>query len=176
MAEASNTITDIDVFDVYRSLLKHVELVSGAIMSKILDSVSSGLASELEVTMRDIDNGDQQSYMAHKLPLELYAFLLHWFVSSAEKVKQPEGEDVAVKTRKGRGGKAGGGRAAGRAAANRRKEIFTWIEQIPATLALISKVLRLQTQRIWTTTAERDAFVEYATALFLLNYPDLPQS
>ena len=175
VAESSSEITDIKIFDVYRSLLKHVESLSGAIMSKILDSISSGLATELEVTTRDIDNGDQQSYMAHKHPLELYAFLLHWFVSSAEKVKPPDGEDApaAAKARRGRGGKAGGGRAAGRTAANRRKEIFTWIDQIPATLALISKVLRLQTQRIWTTTPERDAFVKYATVVLLLTYPDL---
>ncbi len=170
-------ITDPEIFDIYRSILKHVDSVSGVAMSKILDSISSGLASELEVTMRDVDNTDQQSYMAHKLPLELYAFLLHWFVTAAEKVKQPEGEDApaAAKPKKGRGGKAGG-RATGRAAANRRKEIFTWIDQIPATLGLISKVLRLKTQRIWTTTAERDTFVKYATVPFLLCYPDVSQS
>jgi condensin complex subunit 1 len=169
-------ITDPEIFDIYRSILKHVDLVSGVAMSKILDSISSGLASELEVTMRDVDNADQQSYMAHKLPLELYAFLLHWFVSAAEKVKQPEGEDApaAAKPKKGRGGKAGG---KSKAAANRRKEIFTWIDQIPATLGLISKVLRLKTQRIWTTTAERDTFIKYATvSFFLLCCPDAFQS
>ena len=169
-------ITDPETFDVYRSILKHVDSVSGVTMSKILDSISSGLASELEVATRDIDNGDQQSYMAHKLPLEIYAFLLHWFVSAAEKVKQPEGEEApaAAKPKKGRGGKAGG--RSGRAAANRRKEVFSWMDQIPATLGLISKALRLKTQRIWTTTAERDTFVKYATVLFLLCYPDVFQS
>ncbi|PFH48881.1 hypothetical protein AMATHDRAFT_64397 [Amanita thiersii Skay4041] len=168
VAESSDAIADQEVFDVYRSLLKHVDSIPGVIMSKLLDSISSGFLSELEATMRDIDSGDQQAYMSHKQPLELFAFLLHWFVSTVEKVKQLEGEDapvVAAKPRRGRGGKAGAGRAAGRAAANRRKETFTWIDQIPATLGLICKVLRLQTQRIWTTTAERDTFVNCLTRL-----------
>ncbi|KAK2461131.1 hypothetical protein APHAL10511_006658 [Amanita phalloides] len=164
VAESSDAISEQEVFDVYRSLLKHVGSVSGAVMSKILDSISSGLSSELESMMRHVESGDQQSYMAHKLPLELYAFLLYWFVSAVEKMKRTDVEDApaaapATKAKRGRGGKAAGSRATGRAAANRTNEVFTWIDQIPATLSLISKILRLQTQRIWTTTAERDTFV-----------------
>ncbi|KAF8623362.1 hypothetical protein AX17_007440 [Amanita inopinata Kibby_2008] len=170
VAESSDAIADQEVLDVYRSLLKHADTISGAAMSKMLDSISSGLLAELEATTRDIESGDQQAYMLHKLPLELFAFLLHWFVSAAEKVKQSEEEDgpavaAVAKSRRGRGGKAGAGRAGGRAAASRRREAFTWIDQIPATLGLISKVLRLQTQRIWTTTAERDTFVNCLTRL-----------
>ncbi|EDR03670.1 chromosome condensation complex protein [Laccaria bicolor S238N-H82] len=137
-------------------------------MSKLLDSISSGLLAELEATMRDVELGDQQSYMAHKTPLELYAFLLQWFVTAAEKVKATEDGDApppaaATKGRRGRGGKAGAGRGAGRGAASKKNEAWTWQDQIPATLGLIVKVLRLQTQRIWTTTAEREDFIKTIT-------------
>jgi condensin complex subunit 1 len=162
VAESSDAITDAEVFDVYRYILKHSASVQGTIMSKLLDSISSGLQAELEATMRDVEIGDQQGYMSHKTPLEKYAFLLQWFVTAAEKVKASDDDDAPVapvaKGRRGRGGKAGG-RGTSRTVSQKNSETWTWIDQIPPTLALISKVLRLQTQRIWTTTAERDAFI-----------------
>ena len=136
----------------------------GTIMSKLLDSISSGLQAELDATMRDVDQGDREGYMSHKTPLEKYAFLLQWFVTAAEKVKAPEDDGVvpvapASKGRRGRGGGKAGGRNTARAASQRKNGTWTWMDQIPQTLALVSKVLRLQTQRIWTTTAEREAFI-----------------
>lgn len=129
-------------------------------MSKLLDSISSGLAAQVDATVRDVEQEDQQTFMTHKAPLEMYAFLLQWFVSAAEKVKAPAGEEepetpAPARARRGRGGKA----ATARTPAAKRREAWTWIDQIPATLALISKALRLKTQRIWTTTSERDAFI-----------------
>lgn len=163
VAESSDAIKDPEVFDVYRSLLKHSKHVPGTIMSKLLDSISSGLQAELDATVRD-EQGDQQEYMEHKLPLEMYGFLLQWFVTAAEKVKASDDDDGAAapapKARRGRGGKAGG-RTNTRTTSNRKSESWTWDVQIPPTLALISKGLRLPTQRIWTTTAEREAFISY---------------
>lgn len=162
MAESSDAIMDPEVFDVYRYLLKHSATLPGSIMSKLLDSMSSGLQAELDATMRDVEQGDQQGYMSHKTPLEMYVFLLQWFVTAAEKVKASDDDEApsgpVAKGRKGRGGKAGS-RGASRAVSQKKRETWTWIDQIPPTLALVSKVLRLQTQRIWTTTAERDAFI-----------------
>ena len=117
--------------------------------------------TEFETTMKELDTVDQQIWMSHRTPLEMYAFLLHWFVSAAERVKAQSEEDAPVtvaptKGRKGRGGKTN----AGRAAAARRDVQWTWVDQIPSTLALISKILRLKTHRIWTTTADRDAFIK----------------
>lgn len=161
VAESSDAITDAEVFDVYRYLLKHSASVQGTVMSKLLDSISSGMQAELDATMRDVEQGDQQGYMSHKTPLEMYAFLLQWFVTAAEKVKASDDDEAAApnaKGRRGRGGKAGG-RGASRTVSQKKSDTWTWIDQIPPTLALISKVLRLQTQRIWTTTAEREAFI-----------------
>lgn len=163
VAESSDAIKDPEVFDVYRSLLKHSKHVPGTIMSKLLDSISSGLQAELDATTRDVEQGDQQGYMEHKLPLEMYGFLLQWFVTAAEKVKASDDDEGAAaasapKARRGRGGKAGG-RTNTRTTSNKKSESWTWDVQIPPTLALISKGLRLPTQRIWTTTAEREAFI-----------------
>jgi len=163
VADSSDNIAEPEVFDAYRSLLKHSNMVPGPIMSKLLDSISSGLQAELEATQRDIDTGDQQTYMSHKRPLEMYAFLLNWFVTAVEKVKVPEEGDgaPAPKSRKGKGGKATTSKASGRAGAKKADTTWTWREQIIPTLVLISKLLhRLQTQRIWTTTAERNTFVK----------------
>jgi len=156
---------DAEVFDVYRSILKHSSAIPGTIMNKLLDSISSGLQAEFDATMRDVEHGHQQEYMVHKQPLEMYGFLLQWFVTATEKVRESDG-DVAsagppAKSRRGRGGKAAG--KSSRAAAGRRNESWTWVDSIPGTLALISRVLRLQTQRLWTTTAEREAFVACVT-------------
>ncbi|KAJ7116325.1 non-SMC mitotic condensation complex subunit 1-domain-containing protein [Mycena epipterygia] len=165
VAESSDAIADPDVFDVYRSLLKYSDAVPGATMSKLLDSLSSGLQAELDATVRDLDQEAPQVYLTHKGPLEMYAFLLQWFVTAAEKVKQADGDGPATpapKARKARGGKTA---ATGRTArtANSKKSEWTWIDQIPTTLNLISKVLRLSTQRIWTTTAEKDTFISCLT-------------
>lgn len=137
-------------------------------MTKLLDSVTSGFLAEFEVTMRDLDEGDQQTFMTHRAPLEMYAFLLHWFVGAAEKVKSRSDDDAPAapppKARRGRGGKA----AAARATAKKDTQ-WTWMDQIPATLALISKILRLKTHRIWTTTPDRDAFIKCVPALLCTN-------
>ena len=81
-------------------------------------------------------------------------------VSAAEKVKAA-GDDgapaPAPKPKRGRGGKAAASRATARKPAN---EEWSWMDQVPATLALLAKVLRLKTQRIWQTTGERDTFIK----------------
>ena len=129
-------------------------------MNKLLDSVSSGLLSEYESAVRDLDSGDQELFIPHRAPLEMYAFLLQWFVMAAEKVKSKSDDDEAIapapKSRRGRGGKAASSRSA-----PKRDVQWTWAQHIPATLALISKILRLKTHRIWTTTPDRDAFIKY---------------
>ena len=128
-------------------------------MNKLLDSVASGLLSEYESTMKDLEVGDPEAIASHRTPLEIYAFLLQWFVSAAEKVKSRDDDDVAAaapapKARRGRGGKLTNTRG------TTKNAQWTWSSQIPQTLALISKVLRLKTHRIWTTTSDRDAFIK----------------
>lgn len=159
LANSSDAITVPDVFDAYRSLLKHAAALQGSHMIKILDSISSAYHAQIEATVRDLEDDDPHSALAHKTPLEMYAFLLHWFVSAAEKVKSAGEDDAPApvpKTRRGRGGKA----AASRVTARKPAEDWSWQDQVPPTLNLISKLLRIKTQRIWQTSAERETFIK----------------
>lgn len=165
LAESSDSITDPEVFDVYRSILKHSDSVPGHVMSKLLDSILSGLQSHAEITIRDIDQEEQQVYMAHKGPMERFSFLLQWFVTAAEKVKVEEGDEAASvpppKAKRGRGGKAATGRGT-RAALGKKSDSWTWSDQIPNVLNAIGKILKkLQVPRIWTTSSSKDNFIKY---------------
>ncbi|KAG9221591.1 hypothetical protein CCMSSC00406_0007230 [Pleurotus cornucopiae] len=167
LAESSDSITDPEVFDVYRSILKHSDSVPGHVMSKLLDSILSGLQSHAEITIRDIDQEEQQVYMAHKGPMERFSFLLQWFVTAAEKVKVEEGDEAASvpppKAKRGRGGKAATGRGT-RAALGKKSDSWTWSDQIPNVLNAIGKILKkLQVPRIWTTSSSKDNFINCLT-------------
>jgi condensin complex subunit 1 len=166
LADSSDNILEPEVFDVFRSFLRHRQALSGPVMNKILDSISSGFGSQVEATLRDVETEDHHTTMVHKTPLEMYAFLLHWFVNVADNVKPPDDDEIVplaapAKARRGRGGKAATGKASSsHAQANKHPEHWTWIEQIPQTLALICKALRLKTQRIWTASTDRDTFIK----------------
>lgn len=166
LAVSPDSITDPGIFDAYRSLLKYAEHVQGATMSKLLDSISSAFQTQVDASLRDLADEDPPSLAARKMVLELYAFLLHWFVLAAEKVKASGEDDVPAPTRgkRGRGGKAGGSRAT----ASKRSERWSWQDQISGTLALIAKAFRMKTQRIWQTTGERDTFIGYVIIFILI--------
>lgn len=159
VADSSDAITDSAVFDTYRSILKYAEHVQGTTMSKLLDSISSGFQAQVDATLRDNGDDDPDTLASRKQTLEMYAFLVHWFVLAAERVKGGDEEDAPApppKAKRGRGGKA----AASRAAAARRVEQWSWQGHIPGILSLISKIFKIKTQRIWVTTGERDTFIK----------------
>lgn len=129
-------------------------------MNKFFDLILSGFAAEVDAAAHDIDHEDQQTCAIHKVPIEMYAFLLNWSASAlaAEKVTAPDEDAPAVapsKPRRGRGGKA----AQPRAAAKNRAPEWSWKDQIVPVLTLISKVLKLKTSKIWTVSGERDTFI-----------------
>ncbi|KAF5389534.1 hypothetical protein D9757_004200 [Collybiopsis confluens] len=157
IAESSDSITDPEIFDTCCSILKYSEVVPGPVMTKLLDSITSGLAVQLDAAKRDIQSEEQQVYRAHKTPLEMYAFLLQWFAQAAEKVKgEVEPSTPVPKTRRGRGGKTG----TGRATTKKKAEEWSWFGQVTPTLDLIGRLLsQLSVQRLWTTNTERDLFI-----------------
>ncbi len=127
-------------------------------MSKLFDLITSGFVAEVDAAAHDIDHEDQQTCAVHKIPIEMYAFLLNWSALSAEKVIVPDEDAPAVapsKPRRGRGGKA----AQPRAAAKNKASEWSWKDQIEHVLTLISKVLKLKTSKIWTVGGERDTFI-----------------
>ncbi|TFK21598.1 hypothetical protein FA15DRAFT_672413 [Coprinopsis marcescibilis] len=166
VANSSDSIRDLNVLDIYRFLLKKAEVTPGHAMGKLLDSVTSGFKTEMEALIRDVETGDQDLYMSHKVPLEIFGFLMAWFTNVADKVKVSDDEGgQAAKPKRGRGGKAAGGRTASRTVNKRGGgESWSWENQVPDLLALITRFLsKVQSQRIWTTSVERDAFIKCIT-------------
>ncbi|KAJ9105989.1 hypothetical protein QFC19_003324 [Naganishia cerealis] len=132
----------------------------------MLDSITSALHQEVDQTTRDMEaatssgDSDPTAYTQHREALEMYAFLLLWFVQSAEKVarnsnKEGESRVPSRTTKAGRGGKAGKNRTLDTS--------WSWADHIPIVLASMHKALRLKTERIWTTTQERETFVNCFT-------------
>ncbi|KAH9912294.1 non-SMC mitotic condensation complex subunit 1-domain-containing protein [Epithele typhae] len=158
LADSPDNIADPRIFDAYRSLLKHASHLQGIHMTKILDSISSAYAAQIEAAHRNVDQDDSDMLAHHRKCLEMFAFLLQWFVLATEKVKSSGEDDApapAPKPRRGRGGKA----TAARSTRTKTNEEWSWMDQIPAMLTLIQRLLRLKTQRIWQTTAERENFI-----------------
>ncbi|KAI5475738.1 hypothetical protein MNV49_000900 [Pseudohyphozyma bogoriensis] len=148
----SSAITEQDTFDTFRGLIKSADAHSSSTLSKLLDSLISGFQAEIEATSRENNPTDHTAYRSHRKALEMYAFLLQWFVTAAEKLAGA-GKDAAVgPTAKGKQKKAAGKKG--------KKDEFDFLEVIPDILAVMTKALRtLRTERIWQTTAERDTFV-----------------
>ncbi|KAG8971035.1 hypothetical protein FRB90_010609, partial [Tulasnella sp. 427] len=130
-------------------------------MSKLLDSIMSGLQAEIEASQRDIDADDHDSFPTHRQILDVYAFLIHWFVMAADKAGSKSSEEVIVASKPKRG--KGATKPSRKAASNRDAETFTWTEQIIPTLALVGRLLRIKSHRIWLSTAERDTFINCLT-------------
>ncbi|KAH9963997.1 non-SMC mitotic condensation complex subunit 1-domain-containing protein [Lactifluus volemus] len=164
IAESFEAVTSPDMFDILCSFLKCVDAVPGILMNKLLDVIMSGFAAEVDAAAHDIDHEDQQTCAAHKVPMEMYAFLLNWSARSVEKVNVPDEDAPAAtapaKSRKGRGGKATQSRVASK---NKAAE-WSWKDQIVPILTLIAKVLKLKTSKIWTVSGEKDTFIGCLTA------------
>ncbi|KAH9955095.1 hypothetical protein BGW80DRAFT_1396408, partial [Lactifluus volemus] len=78
IAESFEANTSPDTFDILCTFLKCVDAVPGILMNKLLDIIMSRLAAEVDASAHDIDHEDQQTCAAHKVPMEMYAFLLNW--------------------------------------------------------------------------------------------------
>ncbi|KAF8679984.1 Condensin complex subunit [Rhizoctonia solani] len=159
VADNHETLSDPEVFDVYRSLLKHPEHLSGGHLSKMLDSLLSGFQAEANAASNDIDSDDHESFSHHRTTLEMYAFLLHWFCVTADKQGlKDEDNGAAAKPKRGKGKAAGGKRAA-----SSRAETWSWAEAAPQTLSVVGKILKIKSGRLWVSTPERRAFIDTLT-------------
>ncbi|KAL1746755.1 non-SMC mitotic condensation complex subunit 1-domain-containing protein [Schizophyllum fasciatum] len=166
VAANSDAITNPEVFDVYRSVLKHANEVYGVLMTKMLDSICSGLQSEVLTAKGDLEAMGEDAYAEHRTAIEMYAFLLCWFATIAETVKPIE-EDAASapppKAKRGRGGKSA---AASRAASKKTASEWSWSAQIDNVLKHIIRVLGasgIQSQKMWPDAKERDEFINAVT-------------
>ncbi|CAE6434454.1 unnamed protein product [Rhizoctonia solani] len=159
VAENHEAIADLEVFDVYRSMLKYRDRLSGGHLSKMLDSLLSGFQAEANSASNDIDADDNESFSHHRSSLEMYAFLLHWFCATADKnPSKDEDGGAAAKSKRGKGKAAGSKRTT-----SARIETWSWAEAAPQTLAVVAKILRIKSGRLWVSTGERRTFIDTLT-------------
>ena len=62
---------------------RHSSTLPVSALSKLFDSITSGLSAAVDSTQKSIDSDDQDSFTTHRKILEAYAFLLNWFVTRA---------------------------------------------------------------------------------------------
>ncbi|KAN0063421.1 condensin complex non-SMC subunit Cnd1 [Thecaphora frezii] len=163
---SSENITYPETFDLFRSYLKHFAALSPNASHKLLDAIISGMSNALDEAQRELDGDDPNAYAGHAPALEMYAFLLQWFVSCAEKHtggRAEGGANPAVHAAQaaaaGKSRRAGGGGSGSKSSAAGRSDAWAWSSSIPAVLALMHKALRIRSERMWTVTAARDSYV-----------------
>ncbi|WVQ93873.1 hypothetical protein IAU59_000951 [Kwoniella sp. CBS 9459] len=155
-------------FDVFRSILKYSDSpnVTGPILTKLLDVIVSGLVNHSNGVMSLVGGAqgfaagggemDMDAPMVHKQPLEMWAFLLQWFVSCAERGAGKSSSDAAAATTTtGRGKKKTTKSNAGTSSTYS----FVWADHLPLVLSTMHKTLRIPSSRLWRTSSEREAFI-----------------
>lgn len=158
IASSFDAVSNSETFDALRSFLKYYTSLTSQSQHKLLDAVSSGLAATLDATAREEHSDDSSAFPALAPTLERYAFLLQWFVSVAEKHngagrEGAVGATPAAPAKGRRGAKSTGSKSTG------GKDSWEWSAAIPGVLALMSKALRVRSERMWTVSAARDSFV-----------------
>lgn len=149
-------------FDVLRSILKYADhsSVSAGVLTKLLDAIVSGLGNHCNGVMTIIQGqgfeADMDAPMVHRYPLEMWAFLLQWFVTAAQLIHGRSGDTSAP----GRGGKSAKSK---KAAATASAATFSWPDYIPLVLTTSQRCLQLPTSRLWRTSVEKEAFVSCFT-------------
>ncbi|OWZ79155.1 condensin complex subunit 1 [Cryptococcus neoformans Bt85] len=150
-------------FDVFRSILKYADQpnIDAGILTKLLDVIVSGLSYHSSAVMAIVNGqgfgaeADMDAPMVHKQPLEMWAFLLQWFVNVAER-GAGRTNDEPRQAMTGRGKKKITKTAAGGAGV---ATSFMFSDHLPLVLGTMHKTLRIPTSRLWRTSSEREAFI-----------------
>ncbi|WVR03312.1 hypothetical protein IAU60_000303 [Kwoniella sp. DSM 27419] len=147
--------------DVFRSILKYSDSpnVTGPILTKLLDVILSGLSTHSNGVVALVGGqgfgageADMDAPMVHKQPLEMWAFLLQWFVTSAERGAGRSSEDARAATTAAKGKKKP-------TKSGSTSNSFTWADHLPLVLSAMHKTLRIPSSRLWRTSSEREAFI-----------------
>ncbi|KAI8881379.1 hypothetical protein K501DRAFT_274650 [Backusella circina FSU 941] len=77
---SSENISDPLIFDKIRSFLKAFPSVPTRISSRLFDIVLSAFKKEIKSTAEDIKDNEKETFHHHKNFLELYGFIIHWFL------------------------------------------------------------------------------------------------
>jgi condensin complex subunit 1 len=151
-------------FDIFRSILKHADSpsISGPILTKALDAILSGLQNHTNAVMTMVGGvmGDEdvEAPLVHKTPLEIWAFLLQWFFTVAERGagRSNANDDPSARATKSK-------KRPAKSATTIASSSFVWADHLIPVLATMHRTLRLPTSRIWRTTSERESFISCFT-------------
>jgi len=133
-----------------------------AALSRVLDTVVSGLSTQAEIIYGDVDTEEAEVLQHHKQLLEIYGFLLQWTISAVEAKAAEKSASVPVATARGKGGKGSKAKASS-------KDAWDFSSQIQNALDVMSKTLKLKLVKLFQTTSERDTFVGLLTrAVYLV--------
>ena len=139
---------DSELFQLSRS----ASMLPAHALSKILDLIVSGLASETDNIHNESEAEEQELVHHQKQLLEMYCFLLQWAISAVE-IKAAEKPASAAPAR---------GRGIGKGAkskASSKDGSWDSTNQLQSALGTMCKVLKLKLGKIFVTTSERDTFV-----------------
>ncbi|KAF9428681.1 Condensin complex subunit [Podila epigama] len=155
LQDASSNITDENLFDKIRSFIKHFNTLKKSTGTKVWDTILSGFNTEILATAQDLDANEQDVYMLHRVPLEMYGYLICWLISVTEQ------KATSRATTMDKSGKAT--RPKGARAKNDNDEVeqgaTSWIAEKQRSLDLMCKCLGLHLSKIWTATHEKETFV-----------------
>ncbi|KAF9584658.1 Condensin complex subunit, partial [Lunasporangiospora selenospora] len=84
LQESSYNITDSTLFDQIRSFVKYDMSFNAIFLESRLVATLSGFNTEIVSTAQDLDANDQEAYLHHRDPLEMYGFLVFWIISVTE--------------------------------------------------------------------------------------------
>lgn len=142
VALSATSVQDANIYQCILCSIKCVGSMHSDLSHRLLDTLLSGM----NVILDEIADMEPTTVASYTEPLERYAFLLKWTTEMMEKHRDQHGSsDKGLK----------------RAAASTRKGdvSWTWTSSLPSVLTLMSKTLRIVSERMWSSKAMRDTFV-----------------
>ncbi|KAI8976821.1 non-SMC mitotic condensation complex subunit 1 [Pilobolus umbonatus] len=141
--ESSGNIVDSLVFDKIRSFIKYFPFVQPRIASRLFDIVLAAFRVEIKTTYNDLEKNTKETYNTHKQVLEMYGFLVHWFLTVIEEANVTKTHNKKNK--------------------HTEDKEWDWIPQKIKAYDSSSWLLEMRLSRIWTLTPERVKFVNLFT-------------
>lgn len=146
---ASDTIAEPLVFDKIRSFIKNFDHVKPKFLARLLDIVLSAFRHEVKATADDIEANEKETFATHKTVLEMYGFIVHWYLITIE----DKASSMAGKSKRSNKNKT------------QDDDInnWDWTPQKLKSFELIAFMLEKGISKIWHLNPERDLLLSLFT-------------
>ncbi|RIA97299.1 condensin complex subunit 1 [Glomus cerebriforme] len=158
ISENSFAITNEKVFGIMCSFVKNFYSLNPTVLNYILDIILSGLKSECTNTSNDLDADNEYTYDEHRIALEMYGFLLYWYITRAEEKTTKFDDNNGITTSGAKTKRARQPRSKSTSSSNNHD--WNWSVLKLEVLDLMIKVLELRIKKIWETAYETENFVK----------------